>query len=102
VIDRMDAPVRALSPRHRVSGNLGHESAADFHDRLVDLVQKSHDGVLELDLSGVEHIDAACLGVLRGVSDLLRTRAGRSCQRGAARSRPRRLQGRAALCPAPG
>lgn len=61
--------------RHAVkfSGDL-NDCAENLRDRLVDLVEASHVGVLELDLSEVRRIDAAGLQVLLGVSKLLTSR----------------------------
>ena len=69
--------LRALTTWHAngaVTDSLTEAHAADLRDWLVDLVEVSHVGVLELDLSEVEHIDAAGLEVLVSVSNLLASR----------------------------
>jgi anti-anti-sigma factor len=66
--------LRALATWHAngaVTDSLTEAHAADLRDWLVDLVEVSHVGVLELDLSEVEHIDDAGLEVLVSVSNLL-------------------------------
>ena len=69
--------LRALTTWHAngaVTDSLTEAHAADLRDWLVDLVEVSHVGVLELDLSEVEHIDDAGLEVLVSVSNLLARR----------------------------